>query len=125
LVISFDSPALQDLNENFLNIAKEQEFKVLSFAETLPTYNGPMLKILIVPSQSAGLGIGDLIHVEVYHLNICKPEKKTNFSINVLYSLFGMLLEDRELSQLPQSKTGLLPFHFLLRVQQLHFKSYC
>uniref|UniRef100_A0A8C2DI37 Serine active site containing 1 n=1 Tax=Cyprinus carpio TaxID=7962 RepID=A0A8C2DI37_CYPCA len=86
---------------------------------------GIVNKILIVPSQSAGLGIRDLIQVEVYHLNICKPEKKTNFSINVLYSLFGMLLEDRELSELPQSKTGLFPFHFLLRVRQLHFKSLC
>uniref|UniRef100_A0A671P7C5 Protein SERAC1 n=1 Tax=Sinocyclocheilus anshuiensis TaxID=1608454 RepID=A0A671P7C5_9TELE len=74
-----DSPALRDLNENFLNIAKEQEFKVLSFAETLPTYIGPMLKILVVPSQSADLGIGDLIQVDVDHLNTCKPEKKDSF----------------------------------------------
>lgn len=49
-----DSPALRDLNDNFLNFAKEREFKVLSFAESLPTYIGPMLKILVVPSQSAG-----------------------------------------------------------------------
>ncbi|KAI7799696.1 protein SERAC1 [Triplophysa rosa] len=74
-----DSPALRDLNENFLNIAKEQEFKVLSFAESLPTYIGPMLKILVVPSQSAELGIGDLIQVNVEHLNICKPENKNSF----------------------------------------------
>uniref|UniRef100_A0A673H1H6 Protein SERAC1 n=1 Tax=Sinocyclocheilus rhinocerous TaxID=307959 RepID=A0A673H1H6_9TELE len=74
-----DSPALRDLNENFLNITKEQEFKVLSFAETLPTSIGPMLKILVVPSQSADLGIGDLIQVDVDHLNICKPEKKDSF----------------------------------------------
>uniref|UniRef100_A0A672R0H9 Protein SERAC1 n=1 Tax=Sinocyclocheilus grahami TaxID=75366 RepID=A0A672R0H9_SINGR len=74
-----DSPALRDLNENFLNITKEQEFKVLSFAETLPTSIGPMLKILVVPSQSADLCIGDLIQVDVDHLNICKPEKKDSF----------------------------------------------
>uniref|UniRef100_A0A8C1EU11 Protein SERAC1 n=1 Tax=Cyprinus carpio carpio TaxID=630221 RepID=A0A8C1EU11_CYPCA len=74
-----DSPALRDLNENFLNITKEQEFKVLSFAETLPTSIGPMLKMLVVPSQSADLGIGDLIQVDVDHLNICKPEKKDSF----------------------------------------------
>ncbi|XP_051511276.1 protein SERAC1 isoform X2 [Myxocyprinus asiaticus] len=74
-----DSPALRDLHENFLNIAKEREFKVLSFAETLPTSIGPMLKILVVPSESAELGIGDLIQVNVDHLNICKPEKKDSF----------------------------------------------
>ncbi|XP_071372890.1 protein SERAC1 [Centroberyx affinis] len=74
-----DSPALRDLNENFLNMAKEKEFKVLSFAETLPTNIGPMIKILVVPTQSANLGIGDLIEVNVDHLNICKPEKKDSF----------------------------------------------
>lgn len=74
-----DSPALRDLNENFLNIAKDREFKVLSFAETVPTYIGPMLKILVVPAHSADLGIGDLIQVDVDHLNICKPEKKDTF----------------------------------------------
>ncbi|XP_039982015.1 protein SERAC1 [Xiphias gladius] len=74
-----DSPALRNLNENFLNIAKENEFKVLSFAEMLPTNIGPMIKILVVPSQSANLGIGELIEVDVDHLNICKPEKKDSF----------------------------------------------
>lgn len=74
-----DSPALRDLHENFRSIAKDQEYKVLSFAETLPTSIGPMLKILVVPPQSADLGIGDLIQVDVDHLNICKPEKKDTF----------------------------------------------
>ncbi|XP_056284719.1 protein SERAC1 [Pseudoliparis swirei] len=74
-----DSPALRNLNENFLNMAKEKEFKVLSFAETLPTNIGPMIKILVVPTQSANLGIGELIEVDVDHLNICKPEKKDSF----------------------------------------------
>ncbi|KAM6906007.1 protein SERAC1 [Lycodopsis pacificus] len=74
-----DSPALCNLNENFLNMAKEKEFKVLSFAETLPTTIGPMIKILVVPTQSANLGIGELIEVDTDHLNICKPEKKDSF----------------------------------------------
>lgn len=74
-----DSPALRDLHENFLSIAKDREFKVISFAETLPTSVGPMLKIMVVPPQSADLGIGDLIQVDVDHLNICKPEKKDSF----------------------------------------------
>lgn len=49
-----DSPALRDLNVNFLNMAKDREFNVLSFAETMPTTIGPMIKILVVPTQSAG-----------------------------------------------------------------------
>uniref|UniRef100_A0A4W5KU53 Protein SERAC1 n=1 Tax=Hucho hucho TaxID=62062 RepID=A0A4W5KU53_9TELE len=74
-----DSPALRDLNVNFLNMAKDREFNVLSFAETMPTTIGPMIKILVVPTQSADLGIGDLVQVDVDHLNICKPEKKDSF----------------------------------------------
>ncbi|XP_051907996.1 protein SERAC1 isoform X1 [Hippocampus zosterae] len=74
-----DSPALRDLNENFLNMAKEKEIKVLSFAETLPTNIGPMIKIVVVPTQSANIGIGDLIEVDVDHLSICKPERKDSF----------------------------------------------
>lgn len=49
-----DSPSLRDLNESFLNMAKERQYKVLSFAETLPTTIGPMIKLLVVPPQSAG-----------------------------------------------------------------------
>ncbi|XP_066532976.1 protein SERAC1 [Hoplias malabaricus] len=74
-----DSPALRELNENFINVAKDQEFKVLSFTETRPTSVGPMIKMLVVPVQSADLGIGDVIKVDVDHLNICKPEKKDTF----------------------------------------------
>lgn len=74
-----DSPALRNLNDNFLDMAKERHIKVLSFAETLPTNIGPMIKILVVPAQSADLGIGELIEVDVDHLNICKPEKKDSF----------------------------------------------
>ncbi|XP_034143729.1 protein SERAC1 isoform X2 [Esox lucius] len=74
-----DSPALRNLNESFVNMAKEREFKVLSFAETMPTTIGPMIKIQVVPAQSADLGIGEIIQVDVDHLNICKPEKKDSF----------------------------------------------
>uniref|UniRef100_A0A3B3DCJ4 Protein SERAC1 n=1 Tax=Oryzias melastigma TaxID=30732 RepID=A0A3B3DCJ4_ORYME len=72
------SPALCSLNKSFVNIAKENDFKVMSFAESQATNIGPMIKILVVPRQSA-LGIGELIEVNVDHLNICKPEKKDSF----------------------------------------------
>ncbi|XP_042565876.1 protein SERAC1 isoform X2 [Clupea harengus] len=74
-----DSPALRDLNETFLDIARDRDIQILSFAETLPTNIGPMIKILVVPEQTADLGIGELIQVDVDHLNICKPEKKDSF----------------------------------------------
>ncbi|KAL2082209.1 hypothetical protein ACEWY4_022027 [Coilia grayii] len=74
-----DSPALKELNESFVGVAKAQQFQILSFAETLPTTIGPMIKILVVPKHTADLGIGDLIQVDVDHLNICKPEVKDSF----------------------------------------------
>lgn len=53
LLMVLDSPALRNLNDNFLIMAKENKFKVLSFAEKLPTNIGPIIKILVVPTQSA------------------------------------------------------------------------
>ncbi|XP_050805559.1 protein SERAC1 isoform X4 [Gopherus flavomarginatus] len=77
--LSTDSPALKELNDDFLSFAKDKKFPVLSFAETLPTHIGSMIKLHVVPVDSANLGIGDLIPVEVNHLNICKPKKKDSF----------------------------------------------
>ncbi|NWS39396.1 SRAC1 protein, partial [Probosciger aterrimus] len=77
--LSKDSPALKELNDDFLSLAKDKKFSVLSFAETLPTHISSMIKLHIVPLESAKLGIGDLIPVDVNHLNICKPKKKDTF----------------------------------------------
>ena len=52
--VCVDSPALCDLNESFLTMARERDYKVLSFAETMPTTVGPMIKLVVVPPQSAG-----------------------------------------------------------------------
>ncbi|XP_053566889.1 protein SERAC1 [Bombina bombina] len=77
--LSTDSPALKELNDAFLQLVKEKDFKILSFAETMPTHVGSMMKLHVVPVESANLGIGDLIPVEVNHLNICKPNSKDSF----------------------------------------------
>ncbi|XP_056423075.1 protein SERAC1 isoform X2 [Hyla sarda] len=77
--LSKDSPALKELNEEFLEFAKNKDIKVVSFAETLPTRVGSMLRLHVVPAESADLGIGDIIPVEVNHLNICKPKSKDSY----------------------------------------------
>ncbi|KAF3831306.1 hypothetical protein GH733_000043 [Mirounga leonina] len=77
--LSKDSPALKTLQDDFLEFAKDKNFQVLNFVETLPTYIGSMIKLHVVPVESADLGIGDLIPVDVDHLNICKPKKKDAF----------------------------------------------
>lgn len=48
-----DSPALKELNDDFLSFAKDKKFSVLSFAETLPTHIGSMIKLHVVPLESA------------------------------------------------------------------------
>ncbi|EPQ11853.1 Protein SERAC1 [Myotis brandtii] len=77
--LSKDSPALKALQDDFLEFAKDRNFQVLSFVETLPTSIGSMIKLHVVPVDSADLGIGDLIPVDVNHLNICKPKRKDAF----------------------------------------------
>ncbi|XP_063078809.1 protein SERAC1 isoform X2 [Engraulis encrasicolus] len=74
-----DSPALRELNDSFVGVAKERRFQILSFTETQPTTIGPMIKIQVVPQHTADLGIGELIQVDVDHLNICKPQVKDSF----------------------------------------------
>ncbi|XP_063164140.1 protein SERAC1 isoform X2 [Candoia aspera] len=53
--LSKDSPALKALNDDFISFAKNKNFPVLSFAETLPTRVGRMLNLHVVPVESAGL----------------------------------------------------------------------
>ncbi|XP_021093638.1 protein SERAC1 isoform X4 [Heterocephalus glaber] len=77
--LSKDSPALKALQDDFLEFAKDKKLQVLNFVETQPTYIGSMIKLHVVPEESADLGIGDLIPVDVNHLNICKPKKKDAF----------------------------------------------
>ncbi|KAM6181015.1 protein SERAC1 isoform 2-T2 [Erethizon dorsatum] len=77
--LSKDSPALKILQDDFLEFAKDKKFQVLNFVETQPTCIGSMIKLHVVPEESADLGIGDLIPVDVNHLNICKPKTKDAF----------------------------------------------
>ncbi|XP_053316833.1 protein SERAC1 [Spea bombifrons] len=77
--LSKDSPALKELNDEFLQFAKNKDLKIISFVETLPTRVSSMMKLHVVPLESADLGIGDLIPVEVNHLNICKPKSRDSY----------------------------------------------
>nr|XP_028579614.1 protein SERAC1 isoform X1 [Podarcis muralis] len=77
--LSKDSPDLKVLNNDFLSFAKDKKLPVLSFAETMPTRVSRVLSLHVVPVESADLGIGELIPVDVSHLNICKPKNKDSF----------------------------------------------
>uniref|UniRef100_A0A8C5TFH7 Protein SERAC1 n=1 Tax=Malurus cyaneus samueli TaxID=2593467 RepID=A0A8C5TFH7_9PASS len=60
--LSKDSPALKELNDEFLSFAKDKKFSVLSFAETLPTHIGSMIKLHVVPVESVLLQIPAISH---------------------------------------------------------------
>ncbi|XP_072437212.1 protein SERAC1 isoform X2 [Chiloscyllium punctatum] len=77
--LSKDSPALRELNDNFTRLVQEHKVNLLSFGEMLPTYIGSMIKLHVVPPNSADLGIGDFIPLDVNHLNICKPGSRNSF----------------------------------------------
>ncbi|XP_067900826.1 protein SERAC1 isoform X5 [Heterodontus francisci] len=77
--LSKDSPALRELNNNFTELVREQEVDILSFGEMSPTNIGSMIKLHVVPLNSADLGIGDFIPLDVNHLNICKPGSRDSF----------------------------------------------
>ncbi|XP_073075938.1 protein SERAC1 isoform X2 [Manis javanica] len=51
--LSKDSPALKTLQDDFLEFAKDKNFQVLNFVETLPTHIGSMIKLHVVPVESA------------------------------------------------------------------------
>ncbi|KAK2497396.1 hypothetical protein MC885_003325 [Smutsia gigantea] len=53
--LSKDSPALKTLQDDFLEFAKDKNFQVLNFVETLPTHIGSMIKLHVVPVESAGI----------------------------------------------------------------------
>uniref|UniRef100_A0A8C5K545 Protein SERAC1 n=1 Tax=Jaculus jaculus TaxID=51337 RepID=A0A8C5K545_JACJA len=96
--LSKDSPALKTLQDDFLEFAKTKNFQVLNFVETQPTFIGSMIKLHVVPVESADLGIGDLIPVDVNHLNICKPKTKDAFlyqrTVQFIREALGKDLED-------------------------------
>lgn len=49
-----DSPALKMLQDEFLEFVKDKDLQVLNFVETQPTFIGSMIKLQIVPVESAG-----------------------------------------------------------------------
>ncbi|KAM4866395.1 protein SERAC1 isoform 4-T5 [Thomomys bottae] len=67
--LSKDSPALKTLQDDFLEFAKDKNFQVLSFVETQPTFIGSMLKLHIVPVDSAGIDCRNLLLICACEVN--------------------------------------------------------
>eukprot|EP01135_Chromosphaera_perkinsii_P000601 Nk52_evm4s136 gene=Nk52_evmTU4s136 len=67
--LQMDSPALENLNEEFSHF---EHIECLSFGESQATEIFSYLSTLIVPSYSSNPGYGRFVLVDVDHMNICK-----------------------------------------------------
>lgn len=94
-----DSPALKVLNDDFLSFAKDKKFPVLSFAETLPTHIGSMLKLHVVPLESASKSNSRLIFFNFIYIPVGidnrdsvvgRPRKKHMLYLGSLFKLLAV-----------------------------------
>lgn len=87
-----NSPALQDINEQFRNVAPK--LQLFSLYETLPTLIGPR-KVTVLERDSSVLGYPNEVSkgLDADHHNVCKytdPEDPNYISVrNILRSLLG------------------------------------
>lgn len=72
------SPFLATLHENFLSLVQRHPVKLLSFGETMPVKLSWMLQTILVTNDSADLGVGEFLPLDVDHVDICKPSSKTD-----------------------------------------------
>lgn len=71
------SPFLASLHENFLRLVdRHPAVKFLSFGETVPMKLSWMLQTILVTNDSADLGVGEFLPLDVDHVDVCKPSSK-------------------------------------------------
>lgn len=70
------SPFLATLHESFLSLVRRHPIKLLSFGETMPVKLSWMFQTILVTNDSADLGVGEFLPVDVDHVDICKPSSK-------------------------------------------------
>lgn len=87
------------LNDDFLSVAKDKKFPVLSFAETLPTHIGSMLKLHVVPLESASKSNSHLIFFNFIYIPggidngdsvVGRPWKKHLLCLEPLFKLLAV-----------------------------------
>lgn len=72
------SPFLATLHENFLALVQRHPVKLLSFGETVPMKFSWMLQTVLVTNDSADLGVGEFLPLDVDHVDVCKPSSQTD-----------------------------------------------
>lgn len=73
------SPFLASLHENFLGLVdRHPDVKLLSFGETEPMKLSWMLQTVLVTNDSADLGVGEFLPLDVNHVDVCKPSSQSD-----------------------------------------------
>ncbi|XP_020623768.1 protein SERAC1-like [Orbicella faveolata] len=72
------SPFLATLHDNFLALVQRHPVKLLSFGETVPMKLSWMLQTVLVTNDSADLGVGEFLPLDVDHVDVCKPSSQTD-----------------------------------------------
>lgn len=72
------SPFLASLHENFLSLVERHPVKLLSFGEKVPMKLSWMLQTVLVTNDSADLGVGEFIPLDVDHVDVCKPSSQSD-----------------------------------------------
>ncbi|XP_073238931.1 protein SERAC1-like isoform X2 [Porites lutea] len=72
------SPFLARLHENFLDLVKRHPIRLLSYGETVPMQLTWMFQTVLVTNDSADLGVGEFVPLDVDHVDVCKPSSQTD-----------------------------------------------
>ncbi|OXA62204.1 protein SERAC1 isoform X2 [Folsomia candida] len=77
--LSDEDKQLTNLNEAFIELTNQHNYKILSFGEVLETRTGLGMQFKLVPFYSSDIGIGDYYPLRLDHLGTCKPWSRGSF----------------------------------------------
>lgn len=96
-----DSPKLLEIHRKFEHLVNRLKIPCLSFGECVQTVLGLRLGKVLVPRESADPGLGDFFLVNTSHLEICKFQRWSSLSYQLLldfieHSLAGLRKTDSQ-----------------------------
>ena len=87
--LALNNKYLKTLNEEFIDLAKGKNWKIISFCENFSTYVGYNLYVRLVSENSARLPsqLSDFFVLDTDHFYICKPDTKESFIYKAVFNL--------------------------------------
>eukprot|EP00002_Diphylleia_rotans_P040286 TRINITY_DN9512_c0_g1_i1.p1 TRINITY_DN9512_c0_g1~~TRINITY_DN9512_c0_g1_i1.p1 ORF type:complete len:528 (+),score=96.07 TRINITY_DN9512_c0_g1_i1:798-2381(+) len=90
----YNSQHLHDLNQVY---QKVDHIRTISFGELLETNitgTSPAVSFMIVPTESSNPNVGTHFQVQLDHMNICKPMKKSDLQYSAVINLVDQIMEE-------------------------------